>query len=61
MLLLWVVGGVVALCGALTVAELAAALPASGGGRANLQSARPKTSLAVGDEAGSHRDQAMEL
>src|ERR1700759_3686563 len=31
MLLLWVVGGVVALCGALTVAELAAALPASGG------------------------------
>jgi APA family basic amino acid/polyamine antiporter len=31
MLLLWVIGGVVALCGALTVAELAAALPASGG------------------------------
>jgi APA family basic amino acid/polyamine antiporter len=31
MLVLWVVGGVVALCGALTVAELAAALPASGG------------------------------
>ena len=31
MLGLWLVGGVVALCGALTVAELAAALPASGG------------------------------
>src|SRR4051794_25651358 len=31
MLALWLVGGVVALCGALTVAELAAALPASGG------------------------------
>jgi basic amino acid/polyamine antiporter, APA family len=31
MLGLWLLGGVVALCGALTVAELAAALPASGG------------------------------
>ncbi len=31
MLLLWLLGGVVALCGALTVAELAAMLPASGG------------------------------
>src|SRR5262249_45481112 len=28
---LWVVGGVVALCGALSLAELSAALPASGG------------------------------
>ena len=31
MLGLWVVGGVVALCGALTVAELSASLPRSGG------------------------------
>ncbi len=31
MLALWVVGGLVALCGALTLAELAAALPRSGG------------------------------
>jgi APA family basic amino acid/polyamine antiporter len=31
MLLLWLVGGLVALCGALTVAELAAAIPTSGG------------------------------
>jgi APA family basic amino acid/polyamine antiporter len=31
MLGLWLVGGIVALCGALTIAELAAALPASGG------------------------------
>ncbi len=31
MLALWVVGGVVALCGALTVAELSASLPRSGG------------------------------
>jgi APA family basic amino acid/polyamine antiporter len=31
MLLLWVLGGLVALCGALTVAELAASMPASGG------------------------------
>ena len=31
MLVLWVVGGIVALCGALCVAELAAALPSSGG------------------------------
>ena len=31
MLVLWVVGGVVALCGASTVAELAASLPKSGG------------------------------
>jgi APA family basic amino acid/polyamine antiporter len=31
MLLLWLFGGVVALCGALTVAELATALPRSGG------------------------------
>ena len=31
MLGMWVFGGVVALCGALTIAELAAALPASGG------------------------------
>jgi len=31
MLGLWLVGGVVAICGALTVAELSAALPASGG------------------------------
>jgi APA family basic amino acid/polyamine antiporter len=31
MILLWIVGGVVALCGALTLAELATALPASGG------------------------------
>jgi APA family basic amino acid/polyamine antiporter len=31
MLGLWLVGGVVALCGALTIAELSAALPASGG------------------------------
>src|SRR5580658_1004217 len=30
-LLCWVLGGVVALCGALTVAELAGALPRSGG------------------------------
>src|SRR5579864_9466790 len=29
--LCWVLGGVIALCGALTVAELAAALPRSGG------------------------------
>src|SRR6266446_6467390 len=31
MLGLWVVGGLVAVCGALTLAELAAALPKSGG------------------------------
>ena len=31
MLWLWLVGGIVALCGAMTVAELAAAMPASGG------------------------------
>src|SRR5437660_11129017 len=31
MLALWVVGGVVALCGALTLCELSAALPRSGG------------------------------
>jgi basic amino acid/polyamine antiporter, APA family len=31
MLALWLIGGIVAICGALTVAELAAALPASGG------------------------------
>ena len=31
MLWLWVIGGVVAICGALTIAELAAALPRSGG------------------------------
>ena len=31
MLVLWVIGGIVALCGALTVAELSAALPTSGG------------------------------
>ena len=31
MLALWVIGGLVALCGALTVAELAASLPRSGG------------------------------
>jgi len=31
MLFLWVVGGIIALCGALCVAELAAALPSSGG------------------------------
>ena len=31
MLVLWVVGGVIALCGALTLAELSAALPESGG------------------------------
>jgi APA family basic amino acid/polyamine antiporter len=31
MILLWIVGGLVALCGALTLAELATALPASGG------------------------------
>jgi basic amino acid/polyamine antiporter, APA family len=31
MLLCWVLGGLVALCGALTIAELAAALPRSGG------------------------------
>ena len=31
MLALWVVGGIVALCGALTLAELSAALPKSGG------------------------------
>jgi APA family basic amino acid/polyamine antiporter len=31
MLVLWVVGGIVALCGALTLAELSAALPRSGG------------------------------
>ena len=31
MLVLWVVGGIVALCGALTLAELSAALPKSGG------------------------------
>jgi APA family basic amino acid/polyamine antiporter len=31
MLLCWIIGGVIALCGALTVAELAAALPRSGG------------------------------
>ncbi len=31
MLLCWVLGGVIALCGALTVAELAGALPRSGG------------------------------
>ncbi|WP_250846968.1 APC family permease [Aquisphaera insulae] len=31
MLLLWVVGGIIALCGALTLAELSAALPHTGG------------------------------
>jgi APA family basic amino acid/polyamine antiporter len=31
MILLWVIGGVIALCGALTLCELAAALPRSGG------------------------------
>ncbi len=31
MLLLWVVGGVLATCGALTLCELSAALPRSGG------------------------------
>jgi len=31
MLFLWIIGGIVALCGALCVAELAAALPSSGG------------------------------
>jgi basic amino acid/polyamine antiporter, APA family len=31
MMLLWLLGGLVAVCGALTVAELAAAMPASGG------------------------------
>ncbi len=31
MLVLWVVGGIIALCGALTLAELSAALPRSGG------------------------------
>jgi APA family basic amino acid/polyamine antiporter len=31
MLLCWIIGGVIALCGALSVAELAAALPRSGG------------------------------
>ena len=31
MLALWVVGGVLAVCGALTLCELATALPASGG------------------------------
>ncbi len=31
MIMLWALGGVVALCGALTIAELAAALPKSGG------------------------------
>jgi APA family basic amino acid/polyamine antiporter len=31
MLLLWIIGGLVALCGALSVAELSAALPRSGG------------------------------
>src|SRR3974377_669786 len=36
MLLCWVLGGVIALCGALTVAELAGALPRSGGGFASL-------------------------
>ena len=31
LLLLWVIGGVIALCGAMTYAELGAALPRSGG------------------------------
>ena len=31
MLILWVVGGVTAICGALTLAELSAALPRTGG------------------------------
>ena len=31
MLVLWLIGGIVALCGALTVAELAASMPISGG------------------------------
>ena len=31
MLVLWVVGGVIAVCGALTLAELSAALPQTGG------------------------------
>ena len=31
MLLLWVIGGITAICGALTVAELSAALPRTGG------------------------------
>jgi basic amino acid/polyamine antiporter, APA family len=31
MLVMWVVGGIIALCGALTIAELAAAMPRSGG------------------------------
>src|SRR4029077_21108962 len=31
MLLLWVIGGVTAVCGALTLAELSAALPRTGG------------------------------
>jgi APA family basic amino acid/polyamine antiporter len=39
MLWLWLLGGVVALCGALTVAELAAALPESGGDYIYLQEA----------------------
>jgi APA family basic amino acid/polyamine antiporter len=33
MLALWVAGGVLALCGALTLSELSAALPRSGGDR----------------------------
>ena len=43
MLALWVVGGVIAACGALTLAELSAALPHTGGDYVYLQ--RPKTGL----------------
>src|SRR5262249_26727480 len=49
MLGLWLVGGIVALCGALTVAELAAALPASGGGYVYLHEAYgPAVAFLVG-------------
>ena len=49
MLGLWLVGGVVALCGAMTVAELAAALPASGGDYVYLlRGVRPGGGVSVG-------------
>src|SRR3954470_21115637 len=49
MLALWVVGGVLALCGALTLCELSAALPRSGGRlRLPLRGVRPAGGLPVG-------------
>src|SRR2546428_329321 len=45
----WVLGGLLALCGALTYAELAALFPRSGGGPGHPRPVRPRTGLgAVG-------------